>query len=118
MTIKNVTVLGAGALGSQIAFQTAYSGFAVSAYDVNDDLLAKAKQSFESLAAHYEREVHGAAVPLMFRTGFKHRAAVLLNWLIAFIGHGRPSAPSPASRVSARLSLTANPTRSLTGKSG
>ena len=61
MTIQNVTVLGTGVLGSQIAFQTAYSGFTVSAYDINDELLSRAKQTFESLAARYEREVHGAA---------------------------------------------------------
>ena len=61
MTIENVTVLGTGVLGSQIAFQTAYSGFTVSAYDISDELLAKARQSFEGLAARYEREVRGAA---------------------------------------------------------
>ena len=42
MTIKNVTVLGTGVLGAQIAFQTAYMGFAVTAYDINDDAVAKA----------------------------------------------------------------------------
>ena len=61
MTISNVTVLGTGVLGSQIAFQTAYCGFAVSAYDIDDGLLARARQSFEGLADRYEREVPGAA---------------------------------------------------------
>ena len=60
MTIKNVTVLGTGVLGSQIAYQTAYSGVAVTAYDISDEILAKSKQSFEQLAARYEREVDGA----------------------------------------------------------
>jgi 3-hydroxyacyl-CoA dehydrogenase len=32
--IRKVVVLGTGVLGSQIAFQTAYSGFEVSAYDI------------------------------------------------------------------------------------
>ena len=60
-TIADVTVLGTGVLGSQIVYQTAYCGFAVTAYDISDELLAKAKQSFEKLAARYEREVDGAA---------------------------------------------------------
>jgi 3-hydroxyacyl-CoA dehydrogenase len=61
VTTKNVTVLGTGVLGSQIAFQSAYCGFDVSAYDIRDELLARAKQSFEGLAARYERDVRGAA---------------------------------------------------------
>ena len=32
--IRKVAVLGTGVLGSQIAFQTAYSGFDVVAYDI------------------------------------------------------------------------------------
>ena len=39
MKIKNVSVAGTGVLGSQIAFQTAFKGFEVSAYDINDDAL-------------------------------------------------------------------------------
>ena len=38
--IRNVTVLGTGVLGSQIAFQTAYSGFNVTAYDIGEAALA------------------------------------------------------------------------------
>jgi 3-hydroxyacyl-CoA dehydrogenase len=59
--IENMTVLGTGVLGSQIAYQTAYSGFAVTAYDISDELLESAKVSFERLAALYEQEVEGAA---------------------------------------------------------
>jgi 3-hydroxyacyl-CoA dehydrogenase len=59
--IKHVTVLGTGVLGAQIAYQSAYCGFDVTAYDIKDELLAKAKQQFEGLAARYEREVDGAA---------------------------------------------------------
>src|SRR5262245_60889161 len=58
--IRNVTVLGTGVLGSQIAYQTAYSGFEVVAYDINDQILDTAKRRFEELAARYEREVEGA----------------------------------------------------------
>jgi len=50
-------------------------------------------------------------VHLMFLTGFKNRAAVLFNWLIAFIGHGRPQRAVTSQQVFARLRLTADPTR-------
>lgn len=43
MNFKNVTVAGSGVLGYQIAFQTAFHGFKVSVYDINDDVLAKGK---------------------------------------------------------------------------
>lgn len=60
--IRKVTVLGTGVLGSQIAFQTAYSGFPVTAYDISDDALAQAKERFAGLAATYTKEgVAGAA---------------------------------------------------------
>jgi 3-hydroxybutyryl-CoA dehydrogenase len=41
--IRKVTVLGTGVLGAQIAFQTAYSGFDVTAYDINEAALEKAR---------------------------------------------------------------------------
>ncbi|WP_025155808.1 3-hydroxyacyl-CoA dehydrogenase [Leifsonia aquatica] len=59
--ITSVTVLGTGVLGSQIAFQTAFHGFAVTAYDINADALDTARERFEGLAALYEKEVAGAA---------------------------------------------------------
>ncbi|WFU75553.1 3-hydroxyacyl-CoA dehydrogenase [Bradyrhizobium sp. CB2312] len=58
---ENVTVLGTGVLGSQIAYQTAYSGFPVTAWDISDERLDTAKNSLEQLAAIYEQEVDGAA---------------------------------------------------------
>jgi 3-hydroxybutyryl-CoA dehydrogenase len=60
--VQHVTVLGTGVLGSQIAYQTAYSGLEVVAYDLDDAALAAAKQRFEKLAATYVEEgVDGAA---------------------------------------------------------
>jgi len=56
-----VTVLGTGVLGSQIAYATAYSGFDVVAYDIDDTVLEAAKTRFEALATTYENEVAGAA---------------------------------------------------------
>ncbi|MGI9822121.1 3-hydroxyacyl-CoA dehydrogenase [Agromyces sp. Marseille-Q5079] len=62
MTIANVTVLGTGVLGSQIAYQTAFSGFDVVAYDISDDALEAARQRFAGLADTYVKEgVAGAA---------------------------------------------------------
>ena len=46
MNFKNVTVAGSGVLGYQIAFQTAFHGFKVSVYNINDEVLAKAKVWF------------------------------------------------------------------------
>lgn len=59
--LKKVTVLGTGVLGSQIAYATAYAGFAVTAYDIDDAALEAAKGRFEGLAKTYETEVEGAA---------------------------------------------------------
>jgi len=47
-------------LGSQIAYQTAFSGFEVVAYNISDEVLEAAKQRFERLAARYEQEVDWA----------------------------------------------------------
>ncbi|WP_280468235.1 3-hydroxyacyl-CoA dehydrogenase [Nocardia cyriacigeorgica] len=60
-TIGKVTVLGTGVLGSQIAFQTAYSGFDVVAYDIDDAALEKATSRFDGLVQTYREEVPGAA---------------------------------------------------------
>ena len=59
--IAHVTVLGTGVLGSEIAYQTAYSGFAVTAYDISEEILEAAKTRFEALATRFENEVNGAA---------------------------------------------------------
>jgi len=59
--IHKVAVLGMGVLGSQIAFQTAYSGFEVSAYDVSDEALASARARLAGLVKTYEAQVAGAA---------------------------------------------------------
>lgn len=58
-SIANVTVLGTGVLGSQIAFQTAFHGFAVVAYDIDDAALAGARQRFAGLVKTYTQEVEG-----------------------------------------------------------
>lgn len=60
--ITNVTVLGTGVLGSQIAYQTAYSGFVVTAYDINDDALEKARARFAALVEAYKKDDVAGAV--------------------------------------------------------
>lgn len=59
MKIKNITVAGTGVLGSQIAFQTAFKGFEVSAYDINDEALMKAKEKFNVLKERYQEDKYG-----------------------------------------------------------
>lgn len=54
--LKNITVLGTGVLGSQIAFQTAFSGFDVVAWDVDDAALDAARVRFRKLADRYIHE--------------------------------------------------------------
>lgn len=57
MTIKKVTVAGSGVLGSQIAFQTAFKGFPVTIYDINQAALDKAKDRVKSLRHAYRRDI-------------------------------------------------------------
>ncbi|QIS15794.1 3-hydroxyacyl-CoA dehydrogenase [Nocardia arthritidis] len=59
MEIRRVTVLGTGVLGSQIAYQTAFHGFEVTAYDIDDAVLAAGRSRFDALAAAYRAEVPG-----------------------------------------------------------
>jgi 3-hydroxybutyryl-CoA dehydrogenase len=58
--ITTVAVLGTGVLGAQIAFQTAYRGFAVTAYDISEDALDAARERFTRLGNTYGAEVAGA----------------------------------------------------------
>lgn len=56
--IVNVTVLGGGIMGSQIAFQTAYKGFNVTIYDISADLYSKVIENFELLRGLYIKEAN------------------------------------------------------------
>tara|TARA_R110001606_G_scaffold76634_3_gene177128 strand:+ start:1485 stop:2381 length:897 start_codon:yes stop_codon:yes gene_type:complete len=58
MTYKNVTVAGSGVLGYQIAFQTAFHGFNVTVYDINDDVLEKAKSKFQTLSNAFKTDLN------------------------------------------------------------
>lgn len=64
MNFKNITIAGSGVLGYQIAFQTAFHGFDVTVYDINDEVLEKAKAKFELLAESYKNDLHATAQQL------------------------------------------------------
>ena len=59
-TINSVAVLGTGVLGSQIAFQTAYHGISVVAYDIDEHALSAGRERFTQLIDFYKAEVSGA----------------------------------------------------------
>ncbi|SFM27484.1 3-hydroxyacyl-CoA dehydrogenase [Pelosinus propionicus] len=57
MNYKNITIAGSGVLGSQIAFQTAYKGFTVSVYDINQQAIDTAKERLHQLKLNYMRDL-------------------------------------------------------------
>ncbi|MDM5282518.1 3-hydroxyacyl-CoA dehydrogenase [Peribacillus frigoritolerans] len=57
MHYKNITIAGSGVLGSQIAFQTAFKGFNVSVYDINDEALERAKDRIINLKTYYKEDI-------------------------------------------------------------
>lgn len=60
MKIKNVTIVGSGVLGSQIAFQSAFHDYSVVLYDLNNDVLDKAKQSLKVLAENFKKDLNAS----------------------------------------------------------
>lgn len=51
MTIKNITIIGTGNLGSRIGLQAAISGYTVIFYDISDSILSNARTSIEKICA-------------------------------------------------------------------
>jgi 3-hydroxyacyl-CoA dehydrogenase len=75
--MQHITVLGTGVLGSQIAFQTAFHGFDVVAYDVDETALDAAKARFAKLAETYravgvEGGAEGGADAALARITYSH----------------------------------------------
>ncbi|MCI0921209.1 3-hydroxyacyl-CoA dehydrogenase [Sphingobacterium rhinopitheci] len=64
MSFKNITVAGSGVLGYQIAFQSAFHGFHVTVYDINEEVLAKAKAKFDQLSASYATDLKASVAQL------------------------------------------------------
>jgi len=60
MDIKNITIAGGGTLGSQVAWQTAFSGFRVTVYDAFDKGL-EASKSFHAQFAELFLNTRGAS---------------------------------------------------------
>ncbi|MFD1032329.1 3-hydroxyacyl-CoA dehydrogenase [Metaplanococcus flavidus] len=57
MDYKNITVAGSGVLGSQIAFQTAYKGFEVAVYDINEEAIGQSKERMMKLKENYKNDL-------------------------------------------------------------
>jgi len=64
MNYKNITVAGSGVLGYQIAFQAAFHNFNVMVYDINDEMLDKAKAKFSILSAAFKRDLNASDAAL------------------------------------------------------
>lgn len=60
MTIRKVGIVGAGVLGSQIAFQSAVKGLAVTAYDLDEPATDEARTRLDTALRSYLAEVPGA----------------------------------------------------------
>lgn len=57
MNYQNITVAGSGVLGSQIAYQSAFKGFNVTVYDINDDALKNAQERITKLKPLYQHDL-------------------------------------------------------------
>ncbi|WP_233897341.1 3-hydroxyacyl-CoA dehydrogenase [Tenacibaculum piscium] len=64
MNYKNITVAGSGVLGYQIAFQAAFHKFNVTVYDINDEMLAKAKAKFPKMCEAFKRDLNASDADL------------------------------------------------------
>ncbi|MDX1364129.1 MAG: 3-hydroxyacyl-CoA dehydrogenase [Arenibacter latericius] len=58
MNYKNITVAGSGVLGYQIAFQAAFHNFNVTVYDINDEMLDKAKAKFSIMSNAFKTDLN------------------------------------------------------------
>lgn len=55
-TISNVSVIGSGVLGSQIAFVIAHAGFKVTSWDINDDAVKAAEERFTKIGKNMVKD--------------------------------------------------------------
>lgn len=82
MNYQNITVAGSGVLGSQIAYQTAFKGFNVTVYDINDEALKNAQDRITKLKPFYQQdlgasqeEVDAAYARLTFKSNLTEAVA-------------------------------------------
>lgn len=80
--MKKITVAGSGVLGSQIAYQTAFHGYDVTVYDINDAALEAAKERIQGLKPHYkvdlqatDEQVNTAYERIQFNSHLKEAVA-------------------------------------------
>lgn len=76
--MKKITVLGGGVLGSQIAFQTAYCGFDVTIWLLNDEAVEETKGKIKDLKKEYNK-----AISLMD----KNEGKTMNNWCRGISGN-------------------------------
>lgn len=80
---ESVTVLGAGVLGAQIAFQTANHGIPVVSYDVGDDAIEAARHRLDAIVDQYVadsgREKRAAAEEALTRIRFSTDLAAAVS---------------------------------------
>lgn len=57
MDVNKVVILGGGVLGSQIAFQSAFSGIETVIYDISDKAISAAKEKIATLPPQYKRDL-------------------------------------------------------------
>ncbi|MDI7743822.1 3-hydroxyacyl-CoA dehydrogenase [Lysinibacillus fusiformis] len=57
MDFKKIVVAGSGVLGSQIAFQTAFKGYDVTVYDINDEAIDRGKNRIMNLKVRYQQDL-------------------------------------------------------------
>lgn len=55
--LKQIMVAGSGNLGSQIAFQSAFKGFQVTLYDINEEVLDQGRERVANLQKRYLEEI-------------------------------------------------------------
>jgi 3-hydroxyacyl-CoA dehydrogenase len=82
MNYQNITVAGSGVLGSQIAYQSAFKGFNVTVYDINDEALKNAQDRITNLKPLYQQdlgatqeEVDAAYARLSFKSDLSEAVA-------------------------------------------
>ncbi|WP_237065271.1 3-hydroxyacyl-CoA dehydrogenase [Microbulbifer guangxiensis] len=59
--LQNVTVLGAGVLGGQIAFHSAYKGKQVVIFDISEDSLQRCRAVHEQYVGQYQKDLGASA---------------------------------------------------------
>lgn len=82
MNYQHITVAGSGVLGSQIAYQSAFKGFNVTIYDINDEALKNAQDRITKLKPLYQQdlgatqeEVDAAYARLSFKSDLSEAVA-------------------------------------------